>query len=112
MLGYVLFDQDISYSKPYFHSGTTLAKYYGYCRDQILNKAIFYYFTWFVFAFWTCFVTYYIPQVTYSHSAANSEGLMDGMWKAAFSSVSVVIYVHAILIALQIRNWTWVMAVF
>jgi len=39
MLGYVLFDQDIKFSDPVLPN-TTLPKYYAYCRDEILNKAV------------------------------------------------------------------------
>ncbi len=101
---YVLYEQDVSIVKPHLN----IARYYGYCRECILPKNLFYYFLWFAYAFWSGAVMYYVPAYVFGEdSIVTEDGFTDGVWTAGVICMSILIITHHVLLVMGTKNFTW-----
>jgi hypothetical protein len=57
---------------------------------------------------WTGVVSYYIPAVAYNEGPIYDDGSYSGFNAGSFTSVCIVVVLHAVMIGYQIRTWNWI----
>ena len=105
---FIEIDVDGAYKSP-SKKGTYLAEYYKHCCEVVIQPIYKKLFLWAMYAWYSGFVLFFISFMTYGmfgSQSVNESGKTDGVWTAGFTSFTILLLAHHVIIFVGTRSYT------
>lgn len=69
---------------------------YQFSRDKVLSNFLYFYLGWFLYAFPSSAIMFFIPYMSYNweYSISSINGKIEGAWSSGFAVFTVLVLVH------------------
>jgi len=106
-----LLDQDIAFSKgDQAIRELEVPEFYKFKMDSHLHKKLKRFIAWSLYSWVGGALVFFVPFLCMK-GAVNERGLTDGLWSAGLMSLTALVVLHHVQVAMCQRNITWLLTI-